>query len=175
MASVFGIESYAVYDAPMVEPLTDEQMDRVLETQVYAHLGCFDGTEMYIVPITYLWRDGSIFSYSDQGKKLSIMHTSPAVCVQVERVTPERWESVLCWGTFEEITDADEIHALRLKFAEQCADAIRRGDAVVSPLIRDLPEKREGKPWPAIYRIRINRRTGRGESREQITLQTRSR
>lgn len=94
------------YAAAMPTDLTKEECEQVLVSNVYAHFGCVDGDEAYVVPITYVYRDGYIYSYTHDGRKIEIVRKNPKVCVQVEQVeSGSAWRSVMCWGLFEEVAD----------------------------------------------------------------------
>ena len=41
-----------------------------------------------------------------EGKKIEMMRKNPEVCFQVDAIADLlNWESVICWGKFEEIVD----------------------------------------------------------------------
>lgn len=147
--------------------LTKEQCEQILAQGYYAHLGCIDGDEPYVLPITYVYRDGFIWSYTREGQKVDAMRRHPRVCVQVENVrSGAEWESVICWGQFEEVTDEKSKKEVRLMLADEHGKMIEEGKPLVSPMVKHLHEERSGEPDDTvIYRIRPDRMTGKAEKR----------
>ena len=150
----------------MLTELTEKECEQVLQSQHYGHLGCSDDGEPYVVPVTYLFRNGAVFGQTEEGKKIDIMRKNPRVCMQVEHIrTGFDWESVQCFGRFGEVTDAKEAHAVSLLLAEQFGDITKKERVVpVSPPIKDtnIPDSRK-MSGSVVYRITIERMTGRSE------------
>lgn len=139
--------------------LSPIEINTLLEKESYAHLGCYAHGELYVTPITYVYQDGFIYSHSLMGKKIEMMRANPKVCVQVEEVhSIFNWRSVIIHGHFEELRDGIEpVQALRLLKLKIAELEHARGatpmeielDAILSPA--------------KIYRIRIDKMTGRAE------------
>ncbi len=93
----------------MLGELNENQIETLLTQQVTGRIACqADGTP-YIVPINYFYDGTHIFSHSAIGKKIEIMRKNPKVCFQVDDIKSIfRWQSVIAWGRFEEITDMAE-------------------------------------------------------------------
>ncbi|MDP9048681.1 MAG: pyridoxamine 5'-phosphate oxidase family protein [Bacteroidota bacterium] len=93
----------------MLGTLSEQQIEGLLKKQVTGRLGCSVDGITYIVPINYVYRDNTIFGHSAEGKKIEMMRKNPNVCFQVDHIqTVFKWQSVVAWGRFEEITDLDE-------------------------------------------------------------------
>lgn len=143
--------------------LTPEECDALLQSTHYGHLGCVDGDNPYVFPVTYLYKDGSLFGYTREGTKVQIMRKHPQVCVQVEQVKSGfEWESVMCHGLFSEITDPTERHDIELLLADQYAViSLQEKMVPVSPAIGDLHlENVEAVQKSVLYRIDITEKTG---------------
>lgn len=139
-------------------PLPAEDMIRVLENQHLAHLGCSVGDDIYVVPISYAYEDGAFYSHSPEGQKIRMMRGNPNVCVQVEQVDgPFAWQSVIAWGTFEELKGETAAFGMRL-----LVRAFGDGTSRTSPLQEDFATMLSRA---VIYRIVIRRMTGRCEGR----------
>ncbi len=154
-----------VYSFTMFGSLNERQMEEVLQSQYYGHLACSSEGEIYLVPITYVYDGGTIVSYTHEGKKIDMLRKKAVLCVQVERFTgTHEWQSVICWGDFEEISDAGEKQEAALRIADKFAEARKNGKTLYSPLFADISSI-EGKavPLPVIYRIRVLKKTGRYE------------
>lgn len=99
----------------MYGELSLSQIDTLLHSQVICHLACHDRQRPYVVPITYAYDGKHVFGYTREGMKLRIMRANPTVCLQVERITDiTDWQSVIAWGTFEELSGDDAEKARRL-------------------------------------------------------------
>lgn len=147
--------------------LTFEQCEGVLKKEHYGHLGCCMDGEPYVVPVTYVYEYGYLYSFTHDGQKIDMMRKHPNVCLQVESVrSGYDWESVICWGKFEEITDEKEKHDVQMLLADQYA-AVTTGkneDIPVSPLIQELnKQKKDDVKKSVIYRINIQKTTGKAE------------
>lgn len=143
--------------------LNPKQCATLLTTEHYGHLGCVSDDDVYVLPATYAFKANAIYSYTHEGKKVQAMRENPRVCFQVERVDmPKGWESVVCWGTYEELTDNDDRREAQLLLAEKFAEIWKKHEKImiVSPLITDLNEICAGKPG-VLYRINIDRMTGK--------------
>jgi uncharacterized protein len=143
--------------------LNKAECEDVLQSQHYGHLGCWDGHEPYVVPITYAYEDGYIYGYTREGRKIDTMRKYPRVCVQVEKVKGRSdWESVICWGHFDELTDAENIQRVKILLAEEHGkEVIEEDKDIVSPLVEHLNDKTVSKN--VIYRIKPDRMTGVAE------------
>jgi nitroimidazol reductase NimA-like FMN-containing flavoprotein (pyridoxamine 5'-phosphate oxidase superfamily) len=76
-------------------------------------LACCSNGRPYVVPVHYVYRDGSIFSFTMPGQKLEFMRANPRVCLQVDDIThKDHWTSVIIEGIFREFsTDKDKQQA----------------------------------------------------------------
>lgn len=152
----------------MQTDLTKSECEKILADNHYAHLACIDGDEPYLVPITYVYEGVFLYGCTKEGKKIDVMRKHKKVCVQVECVqSPDSWESVVCWGTFEEVTDAKNIQRVKLMFAEKHGDILLHGKkSPVMPVIKNLHEDRsDHAAMNVVYRIMPYRMTGKAEKR----------
>jgi len=147
----------------MVIELTPAQCENILAGNHYAHLGCLDGDEPHVVPITYAYENGCFYGFTFEGAKIMVLRNNPKMCVQVENIVSEHeWESVMCWGLFEEITENEETQRIKLAFAERHGDAILgHEDPPVTPGVHESHPRSKKKP--VVYRMRPYRVTGRAE------------
>jgi len=91
----------------MYGELSAAQIESLLYAEVHRASSCTDGVQPYVVPISYLYDGKHLYGYTRDGKKLQMMRAHPLVCVQVERIQEiTDWQSVIAWGTFEELTGA---------------------------------------------------------------------
>lgn len=87
----------------MERALSVGETDALLQSEVFGHLGCTDGSRPYVLPLAYVFHDNVIYGQTSEGKKTDILRRNPSVCFQVQRQEEDQWRSVMCWGTFEEL------------------------------------------------------------------------
>lgn len=141
-------------------------MIEVLEKGSVGHLGCVNHNEVYVVPITYAYDHGFIFSHSRPGKKLEMMRASPRVCFQVEDVDDlTQWKSVIAWGEFEEVRDLGEIERAKNLLLNKLAESVKEARARNIASDHSIQENFEAHLNDSIiYRIKISKITGCSES-----------
>ena len=153
----------------MLGELTVEQMDQMLHSQTVGRLGCYASGEIYVVPVTYAFDGQHIYAHSREGMKVRMMRENKQVCFEVDAIeNMANWRSVILWGTYEELQDEN---------AQR--EAMRVMDSKLSPLITSvtarphrqtmIPHFIEKERKPIVYRIRIERKTGRFEKSEETT------
>jgi nitroimidazol reductase NimA-like FMN-containing flavoprotein (pyridoxamine 5'-phosphate oxidase superfamily) len=87
----------------MLGELNELQINNILTSQVIGRLGCTDGIQPYVVPVTYVYDGKYIYGQTNEGKKLRILRKNPKVCFEVDLMLDMRnWQSVLVFGKFEE-------------------------------------------------------------------------
>jgi len=146
----------------MIGNLSEEGIEHVLKYQLLGHIGSHDNDKTYIVPICYAYYENCIYARTFEGIKITMMRNNPKVCFQVEHLeNMGKWQSVICWGEFEELTDVDK----RNKGIEVLQKRV--------PAIMDDKDLRASRHWPfsfdsddiegIIFCIHINEKTGRFE------------
>jgi nitroimidazol reductase NimA-like FMN-containing flavoprotein (pyridoxamine 5'-phosphate oxidase superfamily) len=144
----------------MLGTLADAQIQDVLRTATVGRIGCRDGDSVYVVPISFVYDDGCAYGHSAEGRKLTLMRTTPDVCFEVEDVRGlSEWRSVVARGRFEELHGADArtaLDRLAARFAPLGAAPDGHGPA---------PSHGHGTSTPPVlFRIRLLSCTGRFES-----------
>jgi uncharacterized protein len=92
-----------------IEDMGRDEIDAVLRTIGYGHLGCADGGQPYVVPVHYAFEDPNLYVYATAGKKTEIIRSNPKVCLQVEDVKDGRnWQSVIVFGEAVHVEDKAE-------------------------------------------------------------------
>jgi nitroimidazol reductase NimA-like FMN-containing flavoprotein (pyridoxamine 5'-phosphate oxidase superfamily) len=136
----------------MITRMSEEAARSLLRAGRTGRLGCVADNYPYVVPINYAFDGESVISHSLPGRKIDAMRASPRVCLQVDEVHDQmRWQSVLVFGTFEELTSGGEKErALGLLLA-----LFPHLTPVESFIVGDA-----GAPTPVVYRIRVERITG---------------
>ena len=145
-----------------IHELKDGECRDVLAGSSLGRLACARRDQPYVVPVHFSFdpEQNCIYAFSTIGQKILWMRENPRVCLEVEEVRDKnRWTTVLLFGRYEEIhQDTSE------------ADARRRAEQLFMQR-REwwLPAagKVEGRERPevVVFRIRIDRLTGRRATR----------
>ena len=141
----------------VIKDLKETDALGILANNHFAHLACHVKDDIYLVPISYVFEDGYIYSHSQNGKKIQMMRKNPRVCVQVEEVDDFfRWKSVIAWGEYEELKDQQAESAMRNLVRSLAAGEPRRSDLEIY-----FESQLESS---VIYRIKVSRISGRYEN-----------
>ena len=152
----------------MTGSLTEQQAKEVLKRNTIGRIGCFDGKEVYIIPVFYLY-DGHIISHARVGKKIKVMRKQPNVCFEVDQINSSKnWKSVIALGTYEEITDKTEKWNAMQEFLKKKL-YIKKGETSPIDEISGTPVHQKTTS-PIIYKIVIRKITGRYEVEDREEL-----
>lgn len=87
--------------------LRRDTCDAVLARNTIGRLGCYSAPDqqVYVVPVSYDYHDGSIFFGSINGDKIEFLRGHPhGVCFEVDEVDDAlNWTSIIVRGSFEEL------------------------------------------------------------------------
>lgn len=149
----------------MAQDMTTEEIDALLQQKFYGHLGCYSEGEVYVVPVTYIYMDDTIYGYTHVGKKIEMLRDNPQVCLQVEDIEgSSHWSSVICNGVYEEITDPAEIQDICVRMAGRFAQVRESGiEDPYFPIIEELNEHAKSSKKQIMYRIHVKKKSGRKE------------
>ncbi len=149
----------------MLGNLDQKQIELLLSRQVIGRLGCHANGVTYVVPVNYVYKNGTIYAHSAPGKKIDMMRRNPKVCFEVDEIDSTfRWKSVIAWGNFEELTGITEqeqamqllIHRI-MPLADHPAAHPSHG---ITANANDVGTNVD----LIVYKIVINKSTGRFES-----------
>jgi uncharacterized protein len=148
----------------MLGELTNEQIEHLLHSEVVRRIGCHAGGRTYVVPVNYGYDGEFVYGHAADGLKLQMMRANPEVCFEVDRRTGlSDWQSVIAWGTFEELEGREATRAIDLLLDRLLPLIASEG----APATRDEARKALAAEAPVeqltIYRIRVHERTGRFE------------
>lgn len=154
----------------MFGKLEEVEIEQVLSSQVVGRIGCNANNTTYIVPISYAYNSGSIYCHTYEGMKMVMMRANPLVCFEVDTMeNMGNWKSVVTWGSFEELIDEkDQKAAIDILYS-------RKVTGIASKTLQLLPQ------WPfppgdldkvkgIVFRIRLDKKTGRFEKSEAVEL-----
>jgi len=93
----------------MFGKMDNTQIEKVISDNFVGRLGCNADGKTYIVPISYAYDGEYIYFHTYEGMKVDMMRKNPNVCFQVDKMdNMASWESVIAWGTSEELTNPKE-------------------------------------------------------------------
>jgi len=150
----------------MIEKLTNAQIEEVLKDNVWGHLGCSDGFNTYVYPFNYLYDGKYITCHSQRGFKTQVMQQNNRVCFQVDEVRDDKdWKSVMVLGEYQEVDDEREYNDASRAFADRRL-FLKISESSIMSDINDQDKKIQltDDSKPVIFRIVIDKKTGRFES-----------
>ena len=104
----------------MLGMLNKQETETVLLNNFVGRIGCGNSSEIYIVPVSYVYDNGCIIAHSKEGKKIRMMRSNPYVCFEVDEMEDlSNWKSVIAWGHFEELTDEVERYNAMKKLVDR--------------------------------------------------------
>lgn len=142
----------------MLGELTLSEVERILHDALIGRIGCHAYGKTYVVPITYAYDGTFVYAHSAEGMKIHMMRANPHVCFEVDAMDNlANWQSVVAWGTFQELhgDDARSAMALLIERIEPRIDG--PPGASVHPNSSTEPA--------VLYRIQLEEKTGRFERR----------
>jgi len=148
----------------MLGELNTEQIECLLKELPVGRIACHADGITYIVPINYAYDGLSIYAHSSKGTKIDMMRKNPEVCFQADAITNlQNWESVVCWGKFEEITDMLEREHAMQKIINKVMPLMKGANAQPSHgFISDASEVGDVLEL-ILYKIVLSKKTGRFE------------
>lgn len=152
----------------MISEMNDELIESVLQSHHIGHVGCLWQGEPYVVPVTYVYDDGYVYGHSWEGTKIQAMRQHPNVCFEVDDIEDmSEWRTIIAHGRFEELFDSEADQALELLVATLAPSAT--SETFLAPAADVLEYSSRGIRVPptrgVAYRIKLERKTGRSESR----------
>lgn len=154
----------------MPENLSEGQIEYVLRHKLLGHLGCFADNTCYVVPLCYAYDGQCIYGRTYEGLKMEMMRKNRNVCFQVENIeNMARWQSVICWGEFEELKDSDGRNKA-IGILQNRIEAVVESDTL-----------RQSAQWPfsiddskdikgILFCIHIHTKTGKHSAYEEYTV-----
>ncbi|HWN12124.1 MAG TPA: pyridoxamine 5'-phosphate oxidase family protein [Pyrinomonadaceae bacterium] len=136
----------------MTKTLSKAEAENLIASGRIGRLGCVDNGEPYVVPVNYLFEDGSIYSHSLPGRKIDAMRTHSRVCLQVDEIASDLvWRSVIAYGNFEEIRVPSDRRSILSKLLVRFP--------LLTP-VESVMARDAGAPDSIVFRIIVDRITG---------------
>ena len=147
----------------MFGEMNQEEMTLLLSRNIFGRIGCNDGKRTYVYPISYAFHNNTIYCYSKEGHKLAIMRDNPSVCFQVDEVGDmANWKSVICWGTFNELTGPPERRAAIQHLADRVLPLMSSETTHIFPHW-PFPPDDMNEIEGVVFEIKVDEVTGRYE------------
>jgi nitroimidazol reductase NimA-like FMN-containing flavoprotein (pyridoxamine 5'-phosphate oxidase superfamily) len=149
----------------MLGELTSEQIEHLLHSEVVGRIGCHAEGRTYVVPVNYAYDGEFIYGHAADGMKLRMMRANPEICFQVDyRTGLSDWQSVITWGTFEELQGREATQAMDLLLDRLLPLLASEGPLATREKARATLAAGTAAEQLVIYRIRLLDRTGRFET-----------
>ncbi len=148
----------------MLGELNAVQIEDLLQELPVGRIGCNTDGLTYVVPVNYAYDGINIYAHSAKGMKIDMMRKNNEVCFQADAIIDlQNWKSVICWGSFKEITDMLEREHAMQKIINKVMPLMKGKNAQPSHgFIADASEV--GNVLELIlYKIVLNKKTGRFE------------
>ncbi len=147
--------------------LSDADMDELLTSGVFGHIGYCDGGKPYVMPLAYVFHDNEIYGQTTEGRKIELIRKNPLVCFQVQHERNYEWRSVICWGTLEELDFEHMEHKEAIPIIRLLTDrlgGIQKNVGITIPSFslngKAVPLTVDGRK-STLFRILVTERTGR--------------
>jgi uncharacterized protein len=99
----------------LIQDMTREMSIDLLKRAHIGRLGCVQGLQPYVVPISFAYHQQFIYSFTTVGQKIEWMRANPLVCVEVDEiVSRHEWQAVVIFGRYQELPDTPECCGIRM-------------------------------------------------------------
>jgi nitroimidazol reductase NimA-like FMN-containing flavoprotein (pyridoxamine 5'-phosphate oxidase superfamily) len=148
----------------MLGPLDKEQIETLLNELPVGRIGCHAEGITYIVPVNYAYDGVNIYAHSAKGMKIDMMQKNPQVCFQADAIDDlQNWESVICRGRFEIITDMNERERAMQKIINKVMPLMQGDAAQPSHGFTNAASEVSNGVELILYKIVLSEKTGRFE------------
>lgn len=138
----------------MTSPDKPAKIEALIKQAEVCRLGINDGTTPYVVPLSFGYRDNTLYFHSGpKGKKLDLLKENPDVCFEFDRVTKVmEAENPCSW----DIGYQSIIGTGKAEFLETPEDKIKGLEAIVAQY-SDRPMKipESGVKNTVVFRVNI--------------------
>jgi uncharacterized protein len=138
-----------------IDEMNSKEIQELLQTVGYGHLGCIGEGHSYVVPMHYYLKDSEIYIFTTIGLKTYYMDANPEVCLQIEEIhNLTHWRSVVVTGRADRLTEQQDI--------DQAMQLIKTQNPTLSPALNRTWIDAWGRAEViAIYRIHPSDISGR--------------
>jgi nitroimidazol reductase NimA-like FMN-containing flavoprotein (pyridoxamine 5'-phosphate oxidase superfamily) len=141
-----------------IHEMSEAECRKALEQATLGRLACVRDNRPYVVPIYFAFDGKHLYGFTTLGQKIEWMRSNPHVCVEIdERVSHNKWMSVIVFGRYEELPDEPRYEAARM----EAHNLLQRRTMWWEPAF--VASSHRDKPrfiTPVFFRIHIERMTG---------------
>jgi uncharacterized protein len=149
----------------MIGELTSGQIESFLREQIIGRIACAADGQIFLVPITYVYDRDCIYCHTHEGLKTEIMRKNSKVCFEVDTMENfANWQSVIAWGSYEELKGNDTIEAMHL-FSYRLKPFMVSETAHSHEGISSIHASQDKVSKSIVFRIRLDKKTGKFERR----------
>ena len=99
----------------LIQDMTRGMSVGLLKRTRVGRLGCAEGAQPYVVPISFAYHREFLYGFATIGKKIEWMRANPLVCVEADEiVSRHEWQTVVIFGRYQELPNTPEFHAARM-------------------------------------------------------------
>ncbi|MEZ2301893.1 pyridoxamine 5'-phosphate oxidase family protein [Microcoleus sp. CAWBG640] len=138
-----------------IDEMSSKEIEQLLHTVGYGHLGCIHEGKPYVMPMNYYIEEQEIYLFTTIGMKTHDIDANPEVCLQVEEIQDAlHWRSAIVNGRASRLTIKEEI--------DRAMHFIQERNPTLSPGMARTWIDAEGRSEAiAIYRIHETEMSGR--------------
>lgn len=152
----------------MFGKLTPNEIEELLVSNILGRIGCHADNITYIVPISYAYKNKTVYCHSREGTKIEMMRKNPEVCFEVDKLTDmANWKSIIAWGKFEELTDINE-RSEALEYLVHRVLPIISSETTHLSSSWPFPPENLNEIKGIVFKINISKMTGRYERYQQL-------
>jgi uncharacterized protein len=149
-----------------IQQMSPEECFKTLSHARLGRLACAKDNQPYIVPIYFAFdqatpEDAYLYGFTTLGQRTEWMRANPRVCVEVDEVAgSDKWESLVVFGNYEELTDACECASDRQRAVRLLQEHSMWWEPGVANYVSKSQHDRPKPFAPIFYRIKIHQVTG---------------
>lgn len=149
----------------MLGTLNAEQIEHLLTENIIGRIGCYADGKVYVVPVTYMYKDGCIVGHTGEGMKINMLRKNPLCCFEVDAMqNMANWQSVIAWGKYEELYGDEAITAMQ-SLINRLMPLMSSQTSQPSHGLEQAHRQDTHLVKAVVYRIRLEEKTGRFEKR----------
>ena len=129
-----------------IKEMSESQCHAFLTRAHVGRLACALDDQPYVVPVSLVYEENYLYSFSTIGQKVQWMRKNPKVCVQLDELTAQsHWTSLIVIGLYQELREpqfeAERAHARKLLERQSrwwlnalAERDLKSNDALIDPL-----------------------------------------
>ena len=142
----------------LIQDMTREMSEDLLKRTHVGRLGCAQGSQPYVVPISFAYHREFLYSFATVGQKIEWMRANPLVCVEVDEIiSRQEWQTVVICGRYQELPDTPELYRTRVVAHDLLAKTAMWWEPGYA---RALLQGEERQLEPIYFRISIRKISG---------------